>query len=187
MSEKRVIVLTGPAGAGKTSIATYLKEKWGIPQVITHTTRAKRTGEVDGVDYYFETEESFPKNHYLESVHYGQANYGSSIEGLEKAWQENSFASIVLDTKGAETYLSVLKEQAWVWYVTIQDLDKLEKRLVERGDHESEVKKRLNSAEFRRDLTLPKELAGHAEVLVNDEWQLTCQRVDTLIKGSKHS
>ncbi|USS91716.1 guanylate kinase [Fructobacillus americanaquae] len=178
----RVIVLTGPAGAGKTSIATYLKEKWRVPQVITHTTRPKRAGEVDGLDYYFETKDSFLLNHYLESVHYSQANYGSSKEGLEKAWQKNNLASIVLDTKGAETYQKILGDQAWIWYVTIKDVVKLENRLIARGDETDRVQDRLSAPEFQRDLKLPDQLQGGAEIIVNDDWQQTCDQVDRLVE-----
>ncbi|WP_061992818.1 guanylate kinase [Fructobacillus ficulneus] len=183
MTENKVIVLTGPAGAGKTSIASYLKDRWQVPQVITHTTRAKRIGEVDGVDYYFESASSFLLNDYLESVHYSQADYGSSMEGLQKGWEQSSLACIVLDTKGAETYLKRLGSQAWVWYVTIGDVAKLEKRLVDRGDDQAAVHVRLTAPEFKRDLQLPEELEGHATVLKNDDWQETCQEVDRLIQS----
>ncbi|MDB7636254.1 guanylate kinase, partial [Lactococcus garvieae] len=70
---RKVFVLTGNTGTGKTTVANYLNEFFEMPKVITHTTRAPREGEVDQVDYYFETEASFKQNHYLESVTY--SNY----------------------------------------------------------------------------------------------------------------
>lgn len=183
--EKRVIVLMGPAGAGKSSVASYLKEKWMIPQVITHTTRLKRLGEKDGVDYYFESPDSFERNHYLERVTYAGNQYGSSVEGLQKGFAKSSFLSIVLDTKGAETYLKELGAKAWLWYVTVSDVNVLEKRLYKRGDAAAAIQERLASSEFKRDLKIPETLKGKVTVVNNDDWQQTKRLIDRLIEGAK--
>ncbi|MBS9337287.1 guanylate kinase [Fructobacillus parabroussonetiae] len=185
--EKRVIVLMGPAGAGKSSVASYIKEKWQVPQVITHTTRAKRQGEEDGRDYYFESDQSFAQNHYLESVHYGGHQYGSSMEGLERAFEKKALVSIVLDTKGASTYRKILGDEAWLWYITTSDPAKLKKRLVARGDSKEAIEKRLTSAEFQRDLALPADLEGVATVIKNDDWTETKARIDDLVAGALKS
>ena len=52
MVKKTIIVLVGPSGSGKTSIGDVLTTH-DIPRLTTTTTRKPRTGEVDGVDYYF--------------------------------------------------------------------------------------------------------------------------------------
>ncbi|MBS9336856.1 guanylate kinase [Fructobacillus papyrifericola] len=181
---KRVIVLMGPAGAGKSSVASYIKERFGIPQVITHTTRAMRQGEEDNVDYYFEDDQSFDQKHFLEEVNYGGHRYGSSMEGLERAWSRNDLASIVLDTKGGETYQEILHDQAWLWYVTVSKVEELEKRLVARGDAKQAIEKRLSSAEFKRDLSLPDSLKNKAVVIENDDWTTTKRQIDGLIQGT---
>jgi guanylate kinase len=66
---------------------------------MTHTTRPRRHNEVEGVDYAFETPQSFAANHYIEDVTYAGYQYGSSYESLYAAWDKAAFASIVLDTK----------------------------------------------------------------------------------------
>ena len=96
---KHVIVITGATGTGKTTVSTYLKTKYQIPRIITHTTRPKRPGEQDGVDYYFETDASFGHNHFLEAVTYAGYQYGSSYEGLERAFEKSDLVSIVLIPK----------------------------------------------------------------------------------------
>ncbi|MCO0832656.1 50S ribosome-binding GTPase [Fructobacillus sp. W13] len=179
--QKRVIVIMGAAGVGKTSICSYIGKKFGIPQVITHTTRAMREGEVDGKDYYFETPSSFKEKHFLESVTYAGNSYGSSIEGLNRAWEQSDLVVTVLDTKGGITYKEELGDQAWLWYVTISDQGKLVERLHQRGDGDEAVEKRISSPEFKRDLALPAVLKGKAEVLVNDDWESLKLQVDGLI------
>ena len=66
--ENKVIVLCGAPGSGKTTVRKYLTENFAIEPVLTHTTRPKRKGEHDGIDYWFETRETFFENHYLEYV-----------------------------------------------------------------------------------------------------------------------
>lgn len=62
---QRVIVITGATGTGKTTVSQYLRDRYQVPRIITHTTRPKRPGERDRVDYYFETKESFSHNHFF--------------------------------------------------------------------------------------------------------------------------
>ncbi|MBS9335623.1 guanylate kinase [Fructobacillus sp. M1-13] len=184
--KNRVIVLMGPAGAGKSSVASYIEEKWGIPQVITHTTRAKRIGETDGVDYYFESKASFETKHFLESVNYGGHRYGSSIEGLKRGFEKAPFVSIVLDTKGGQTYEERLGEQAWLWYVTVSNVAELRSRLIARGDDEKAIVQRLSSAEFKRDLALPKAFENKALVIKNDDWEKTKQAIDAQLSKEQN-
>ena len=57
---KKIILIAGPSGAGKTTISEYLTDRYQIPRVITHTTRPKRPGE-SGSAYYFEDDDSFAR------------------------------------------------------------------------------------------------------------------------------
>lgn len=183
MTNKTIIVITGATGTGKTTVQKYLRDEYGIPAVITHTTRPMRVGERNGVDYYFETPESFPKNHYLEHVKYAHFQYGSSHEGLNHAWAAHDVASIVLDTAGALTYVHELGEQVAVLFLTVDNHASLRQRLLRRGDAESMVTKRLASPEYGRDLVLPIGLRGIAKTVVNDDWRLAKRQVDAFVKG----
>lgn len=184
---KHVIVITGATGTGKTTVSTYLKTKYQIPRIITHTTRPMRPGEKDGVDYYFETDASFAKNHYLESVTYAGYQYGSSYEGLQRAFEKSDLVSIVLDTKGAETYVRDLKEQAFILFLTVGKSVVLHERLKDRGDQLEMIQSRIKSKEYSRDLTLPEDLKGIATVLQNDDWAKTQERLATLVAKLKTS
>lgn len=182
---QKVFVITGAAGSGKTTVSNYLTRQYGMPKVITHTTRTPRKGEQDGVDYYFETAASFEKKHFLERVHYDKNQYGSSLEGLEHGWQVTDNLTIVLDTKGAVTYHQKLGDQAVIIFLMVSDPEQLQTRLETRGDRQIRVKQRIESPEYNRDLALPKELQGVAHVVVNDDWQKTQQIIDGLVAAEK--
>ncbi|KRM13041.1 guanylate kinase [Paucilactobacillus suebicus] len=183
---KHVLIVTGAAGSGKTTVSGYLNETYHIPRVITHTTRKPRDGEVNGVDYYFETRESMDRLHLLEQVEYDHNLYGSSYEGLEKAWAHSELATIVLDTKGAQTYRKTLGEKAVVLFLTVTKRHSLVRRLAQRGDLKTAVKQRIASAEYHRDLTLPDQLSDIANVIVNDDWEKTKMELDKLVKSLEH-
>lgn len=171
---KQVVVISGAPGTGKTTVRNYLTKEYGMQKVLTHTTRPKRTGEQEGVDYYFETDATFFENHFLEHVEYDGKKYGSSLEGLQKAWQKHDWAVIVLDTAGAISYLQQLPQQTLVLYLTSSQTQQAV-RLAQRGDTSALIKQRLASQEAQRDLHLPQQLQGHACVIRNNDWEQTKQ------------
>ncbi len=197
---KHVVVICGAPGTGKTTVRDYLTRRYGMQKILTHTTRAKRAHEKDGVDYYFETDQTFFSHDFLEHVEYDGHKYGSSVEGLRKAWAASEWAVIVLDTKGAISYLHKMPVETEILYLETKDRAKLAQRLALRGDKSHLIEKRLASVEAQRDLQLPQELQGHVQVLVNDDWEKTqhflddwlhtlrCQEADDLSveKKEKH-
>lgn len=184
-TQHKVYVITGAAGSGKTSVANYLRRQYHMMKVITHTTRQPRPGEQNGVDYFFETPASMDKLHLLERVEYDHHLYGSSLEGLERGWNDDRDDVIVLDTAGAITYQQQLGDRVVVIFLTVSNVRTLSKRLYSRGDRTAAIHSRLHSAEYQRDLSLPTELKGHAHVIVNDNWEQTQQKLDQLIKNQQ--
>ena len=180
--ENKVIVLCGAPGSGKTTVRKYLTENFAIEPVLTHTTRPKRKGEHDGIDYWFETRETFFKNHYLEYVEYDGNLYGSSYESLERAWQKAPVATIVLDTKGAETYLERIPEKTEVVYLCVTDEKVQRERMEQRGDGADKIRRRLASQEAKRDRKLPERLVKHVHVIENDDWEETKVKIQTLLQ-----
>lgn len=182
MANKKVFVIVGAAGSGKTTVAKYLHDHYKMERVITHTTREPRANERDGIDYHFETTESMKKLHLLESVEYDHHLYGSSQESLEEGWRNGHDDVIVLDSKGAATYHEKLGDQAVIIFLTVSHVRALTARMIKRGDKLSAVHSRLKSTEFHRDLHLPAELQGIAKVVVNDSWPQTMKQLQTIVK-----
>lgn len=178
---QRIIIIAGPSGVGKTTVTNYLYQKYGIPRVITHTTRPMRKGEEEGKSYYFETDETFKQLHFFEHVRYGNYQYGSSKEALRRAWKKSDLVTLIVDTDGVKTYLDELGDKAYFIYLTISDPQILRQRLIERGDDPQEIEKRINSREFKRDLQLKPELQKDAHYLKNDNLIKTKEKLDQLI------
>lgn len=174
---QKIILIAGPSGAGKTTISEFLSKEYRIPRVITHTTRAKRPGEIDGESYYFETDESFKQLHLFEHVNYGGFQYGSSKEGLKKAWEKNDLVSLVVDIEGVRSYIKQLGEQVYFLYVT-EDIDILEQRLKARGDSPEKIAKRLQGKELN---ALPIDLRQYAHILVNGDWAETERKLTKIV------
>ncbi|MFH5811384.1 guanylate kinase [Companilactobacillus sp. FL22-1] len=182
--DKKIIVITGASGTGKTTISKYLQDTYHIPSVITHTTRLPRLGEKDGVDYHFETKESFLKNHYLEKVEYSGNWYGSSEESLEKMWQQYDVVSIVVDTKGAISYKERYGKRAIVIFLEV-DLATVTKRLEVRGDDMHRLQSRISSDEFQRDLQIPAELRDKSYEITNNDLKTTQESVNKILYNEK--
>lgn len=180
---KKIILIAGPSGAGKTTISAYLTKKYDIPRVITHTTRPRRIGE-DPHAYYFETKESFSKLHFFEHVTYGNYQYGSSKEALDRTWAKHDLVSLILDIQGIKSYLSQLDGQAYFLYVTVSNKKELKKRLLARGDKLEEVQERLNGKELN---PLSPVLKTKAHILFNDDWQTTVIKLERIISSLRQT
>lgn len=181
MMAKHVFIICGAAGSGKTTVANYLRKHFSMHRVITHTTRAPRPGEQDGVDYHFEDDVSMARLHLLEQVTYDGAQYGSSYEGLQEGWQTGRDDVIVLDTAGALTYHQELGDAVVIIFLTVSQLTVLARRMTQRGDQQAAIDSRLHSKEYRRDLHLPAALTGIAHVITNDRWAATQQQLNQLV------
>ena len=76
-----MIILIGPSASGKTEIAKKLISTFGYKKFVTTTTRNKRVGETDGIDYYFisvdEFKENLANNKFIETTIYNNNYYGS--------------------------------------------------------------------------------------------------------------
>jgi len=108
----KLIVITGPSGVGKTTLAHYLLQELCLKRVITCTTREIRDGEVDGVDYNFFSRDFF-KNLILKERFAEYANVYGNYYGVLKKDISNSLKScnslIILDVQGSKSIKKLFK------------------------------------------------------------------------------
>lgn len=137
-----MIVLTGASASGKTVTALDLQKRHGLVKAITTTTREKRVGETDGVEYFFISKEEFLKrleeNKFVEHSLYNNNYYGCGVD------QVSDNKIVVLDPNGLHSFLK-LKDKNIVSFLLIANEETRRSRMVERGDKEENVKQRIKN------------------------------------------
>lgn len=159
-SKQRIVVLSGPSGSGKSTIVNRLIAECPVKLVkmISATTRARRTGEVEGEDYYFISPEEFDRRRaadaFIECENvYASGNwYGTLKSELDRAQQLGGWAFLEIDVNGALRVMEIYPDAISI-FVRVATEAELEARLRGRGTEAEEViQRRLANA--RRELSL---------------------------------
>ena len=103
---KKLIIISSPSGAGKTTICKYLLKKIkNVELSISYTTRHIRINEIHGKDYYFINKEKFltliKKNFFIEFARVFRNHYGSPHSNINKAFKNNNHILFDIDWQGA--------------------------------------------------------------------------------------
>jgi len=151
----KLIIITAPSGAGKTTIGRYLLEQ--LPQLkfsVSATTRAPREGEKEGVDYYFMSEDAFGEhirqNDFLEweEVYPGR-RYGTLRSEAVRLWNEGKHVIFDIDVLGAMKLQAQFPANTLSVFIAPPSLEELKQRLMRRKTESPEnVAIRLKRAEM---------------------------------------
>ena len=140
MSDVKTIVLLGESGSGKTSLANYLQAIYGYKKIVTYTTRPIRRSEMDGVDYYFVTNEEFEEleeqDFFLESSKYNSWAYGTPKDGFNVRK-----TVVVLTPSGFRELKKIYKKGIVSVYLRVPRRDRMIMAL-KRGDSIEELYRR---------------------------------------------
>jgi guanylate kinase len=144
-------VISAASGAGKTSLVSALLEQ--VPDLVvsvSHTTRAPREGEVDGVNYYFVDKERFEEmletGDFIESATVFGNMYGTSRSNIEQQLQDGKDVILEIDWQGARQIRQQLKDCSSI-YILPPSVTALRERLTSRGqDDESVINQRMQQA-----------------------------------------
>jgi len=146
-----LIVVSGPSGAGKTSVLTrVMAELEDIRFSVSHTTRAPRPGEKDGVEYHFVSRREFERliseGSFLEWAEVHGELYGTSRDEYDRAAQEGVDILLDIDVQGADQVCQKFDDAVTVFVIPPSYHD-LERRLRGRGpDDEKSFARRLSVA-----------------------------------------
>src|SRR5688572_10838944 len=106
-SVEKILIITAPSGAGKTSVTTHLLKLFQeLAFSVSATTRHPRDNEINGVDYYFisleEFQQKIQRNEFVEwEMVYEGKYYGTLNSELERIWKSNKVPVLDIDVKGA--------------------------------------------------------------------------------------
>jgi guanylate kinase len=152
---EKVIILTAPSGAGKTSIASYLLKT--LPQLsfsVSATTRVPRGNEKDGVEYHFISPTKFEghiyQNDFLEyEMVYEGLYYGTLKSELTRIWNLGKIPVLDIDVKGAIKIQKQLAENCLSIFIMPPSIEVLKQRLENRKTETAEnIQIRLDKAAF---------------------------------------
>jgi guanylate kinase len=183
MPQKKIIILTAPSGAGKTSITHYLLNKY--PQLsfsISASTRKARANEVNGADYYFMSEEEFTQkiqhNEFVEwEMVYEGKYYGTLKSDLERIWNNNQVPVLDIDVKGAIHVLSQYPDTTLSIFVEPPSVDELRRRLASRGtETEESLQTRVNKASYEISFK-----HHFHEIILNDNLERACLQAEEVV------
>jgi guanylate kinase len=156
MAFQKIIIITAPSGAGKTSITRHLLSSFPnqLAFSISAATRSARANEKHGVDYYFITPEAF-KQHIKnkdfaewEMVYEGKY-YGTLKSELERIWKEHKAPLLDIDVKGAIHVQKQYPINTLSLFIEPPSIEELKRRLESRGTETAEsLAARVNKAAY---------------------------------------
>lgn len=180
----KVIIVSAPSGAGKTSIVRHLLEQ--VPDLkfsISATTRPKRDYEIDGKDYYFLTPEQFKErlanDEFLEWQEvYADQFYGSLKSEVERIWSNGQAVIFDVDVLGGLNIKKFYGDEALSVFIEPPTMEELENRLKNRGtETDASLKKRLAKAEY--ELSFAQQFD---RIVLNDDLKTAQQEMIDLVR-----
>ena len=185
-SGNKIIIIAAPSGAGKTSIVKYLLKQ--MPEQlafsISCTTRSPRTGETDGVEYYFTSVEDFEKKiskselAEWEMVYFGKY-YGTPVSELERIWEMGKTPLLDIDVKGGLNVRKRFPDSSLALFIQPPSIEELSRRLHARGTETPEsLDARINKATY--------EMSYKGEfdhIILNADLDQACAETEQLVRN----
>lgn len=182
---ERPIVISGPSGVGKGTLITMLMKEF--PSMfgfsVSHTTRAPREKEENGVHYHFTNrnvmEEEIKAGKFLEFAAVHGNLYGTSVEAVEVVADAGKRCILDIDVQGARSVRASSLEAIFI-FICPPSFEELEKRLRARGtETEEQVQKRLRNAKAELEQGTSSGLFDH--ILVNDDLEACYERLKKIL------
>jgi guanylate kinase len=180
----KVIIITAPSGAGKTSITHYLMQR--IPRLrfsVSATTRLPRPKEQNGVDYYFISTEEFKKqigaDAFIEhEMVYEGLYYGTLKSEVDRIWSLGQVPLLDIDVQGAINVQKRYSGNTLSLFIQPPSMEELKRRLEKRGtETPASLARRLEKASY--ELTFINEFDA---VIVNDNLEEACGQAGSLVE-----
>lgn len=185
MEKGLLIVVSGPSGAGKGTICKeLLKRNQDINISISATTRGPRTGEIDGINYFFISKDNFTNmienKEFLEYAHVYDNYYGTPKKYVLDKLDEGKDVLLEIDIQGALQVKEIYPNGVFV-FILPPSMEELKNRIIKRGTETQEsIEKRFGSA-FEEIGFVGKYDYG----VINDEVDVAVEKVEAIITAEK--
>ena len=181
---EKLIVISAPSGAGKTSIVHFLLKQIEVLSFsVSACSRARRKNETDGIDYHFlaveEFQQKIKKGDFLEWEEvYKNQYYGTLKSELKRIWREGKTIIFDVDVVGGVNIKKQYSSECLSIFIMPPSLAVLEERLQKRGSESADsLQKRVTKAKG--------EIARSGEfdkVILNDDFVKACREAMEVIQ-----
>ena len=180
-----IFVVSAPSGAGKTSLVKkIISDVADIAVAVSHTTRPKRTGDIDGRDYHFvdraEFESMAAADAFVEHADVFGNYYGTSHEAIQTCQQQGDDVILEIDWQGAKQVRERIPETIAV-FVVPPSREVLLRRLRDRGTDSEEVIERRTSEAVEE----MRHLNEADYLLVNDDFEAAFNNFVSIINAAR--
>lgn len=185
MRDGTLFIIAAPSGTGKTSmVRTLMDQLEGLTLSISHTTRQRRPGEVNGEDYYFVDPDSFHEmvrqQAFLEHAQVFDNWYGTARQTVDSALAAGRDVLLEIDWQGAQQVRNQIPGATSV-FILPPSLKTLAERLKGRGqDNDSIIRRRMTDA--------VEHISHYSEfeyLIVNDDFQQAVDQLRAVIVVSR--
>jgi guanylate kinase len=181
---QKMIVVTAPSGAGKTSITQHLMKVF--PQLafsISAATRQPRTNEKEGKDYYFISTEEFQKkildDEFVEwEMVYEGKYYGTLKSELRRMWAKEQIPVLDIDVQGSIHVQKEYPVNSLFIFIKPPSIDELQRRLESRGSETADsLNTRVSKAAY--ELSFVNQFEN---VIENKDFKTACNEAEKIVK-----
>jgi guanylate kinase len=184
-----LIVLSGPSGAGKTTVARQVQERLGLARSVSATTRQRRPGETDGSDYYFVSREEFRRRvdagQFVEWAEVFGQLYGTPVEAVGRARAAGRTILLEIDVQGGIQIKRKFPE-AFAILLLAPDPQALRARLSTRGTEAPEEAQR-RVAKAAEEVAMARASGCYDVEVVNNDLKAAVNKVVSIIEARRKS
>ena len=178
-------IISAPSGAGKTSLVKALIDSEAQIRVsVSHTTRAMRPGEVDGVNYHFVSREQFhamlDKTEFLEHAEVFGNLYGTSQEWVKQTLRDGFDLILEIDWQGAQQVRRLMPEAKSI-FILPPTQEALRHRLTNRGQDSGEIIERR----MREAVSEMSHYVEYDYLLINDDFSHALSDLKAIFRANQ--
>lgn len=186
MPQGTLFIISAPSGAGKTSLVRELIDRVdGIQVSVSHTTRARRPGEVDGVNYHFaergDFEAMIERGEFFEYAQVFDNHYGTSRLAVERMLAAGQDVILEIDWQGARQAREQMPDAVSI-FILPPSRDELERRLSGRGTDEHAV----IVARMREAISEMSHYEEYDYLVINDDFTTALNELQSLVIARRH-